>query len=31
MRFFWTFEEVDEHLKKIMTGLYHNAANAAEE
>ena len=30
MRFFWTFEEVDEHLKKIMADLYHNAANAAE-
>ncbi len=31
MRFFWTFEEVDEHLKKIMADLYHNAANAAEQ
>lgn len=31
MRFFWTFEEVDEHLKKIMTDLYHNAAAAAEQ
>ena len=29
MRFYWTFEEVDEHLKKIMTDLYHNASNAA--
>ncbi len=31
MRFFWTFDEVDEHLKKIMTDLYHNASNAAEQ
>ncbi len=31
MRFVWTFEEVDEHLKKIMADLYHNAANAAEQ
>ena len=31
MRFFWTFEKVDEHLKKIMADLYHNAANAAEQ
>ncbi len=30
MRFYWTFEEVDEHLKKIMTDLYHNASSAAE-
>ena len=29
MRFYWTFEEVDEHLKKIMTDLYHNASSAA--
>ena len=29
MRFYWTFEEVDEHLKSIMTNLYHNASNAA--
>ena len=29
MRFYWTFEEVDEHLKEIMTNLYHNASNAA--
>ena len=29
MRFYWTFEEVDEHLKKIMVDLYHNASNAA--
>ncbi len=30
MRFYWSFEEVDEHLKQIMTDLYHNAAAAAE-
>ncbi len=29
MRFSWTFEEVDEHLKEIMTNLYHNASSAA--
>ena len=29
MRFYWTFEEVDDHLKKIMTDLYHNASHAA--
>ena len=29
MRFYWTFEEVDDHLKKIMTDLYHNASRAA--
>ena len=29
MRFYWTFEEVDEHLKKIMKDLYHNASAAA--
>ena len=29
MRFYWTFEEVDDHLKKIMVDLYHNASNAA--
>ena len=29
MRFYWTFEEVDDHLKKIMTDLYHNASKAA--
>ena len=29
MRFYWTFEEVDDHLRKIMTDLYHNASNAA--
>ena len=30
MRFYWSFEEVDQHLKQIMTDLYHNAAAAAE-
>ena len=29
MRFYWTFEEVDDHLKKIMVDLYHNASRAA--
>ena len=29
MRFSWTFEEVDDRLKQIMTDLYHNAASAA--
>ena len=29
MRFSWTFEEVDDHLRKIMTDLYRNAAQAA--
>ena len=28
-RFYWTFEEVDEHLKAIMTDLYRNASAAA--
>ena len=31
MRFFWTFEEVDERLKGIMDDLYKNVKNAAEE
>ena len=31
MRFYWSFEEVDDHLKQIMDDLYRNAANAAEE
>ena len=31
MRLSWSFEEVDSHLQKIMTDLYHNVANAAEE
>ncbi|MCI9268741.1 NADP-specific glutamate dehydrogenase [Oscillospiraceae bacterium 44-5] len=30
MRFSWTFQEVDDRLKTIMTDLYHNAAQAAE-
>ena len=30
MRFSWSFEEVDDRLRHIMTDLYHNAANAAE-
>ena len=30
MRFYWTFEEVDDHLRKIMTDLYHNASSAAD-
>ena len=31
MRFFWSFEEVDEKLKGIMTDLYKNASSAAAE
>ena len=31
MRFYWSFEEVDEHLKQIMTDLYQNASAAAEQ
>ncbi len=31
MRFFWTFEEVDNHLHQIMNDLYHNVVNAAEQ
>lgn len=31
MRFYWSFEEVDNHLKRIMTDLYKNAASAAAE
>ena len=30
MRYNWTFEEVDEKLKNIMTGIFHNSYNAAE-
>ena len=30
MRYSWSFEEVDNRLRHIMTELYHNAANAAE-
>ncbi len=29
MRFYWSFEEVDDHLKRIMTDLYRNASDAA--
>lgn len=29
MRFYWSFEEVDDHLKKIMGDLYQNVVNAA--
>ena len=31
MRFSWTFEEVDSRLKQIMTDLFHNASQAAEQ
>ncbi len=31
MRFYWTFEEVDEHLRKIMRDLYRSASAAAEQ
>ena len=31
MRFSWTFEEVDGRLKQIMTDLYRNASQAAEQ
>ncbi|MDE6880419.1 MAG: NADP-specific glutamate dehydrogenase, partial [Oscillospiraceae bacterium] len=31
MRFYWTFQEVDDHLRRIMTDLYHNASHAAAE
>ena len=30
MRYSWSFEEVDNRLRHIMTDLYHNAAGAAE-
>ena len=30
-RLSWTFEEVDNRLKGIMKGIYHNSANAAKE
>ena len=30
-RLSWTFDEVDTRLKGIMTGIYHNGANAAKE
>ena len=29
MRFYWSFDEVDEHLKSIMSDLYRNASTAA--
>jgi len=29
LRMSWTFEEVDNQLKEIMKGIYHNGANAA--
>ena len=31
MRFYWTFEEVDEKLKGIMSDLYKNVSAAAAE
>jgi len=31
MRFSWTFEEVDNHLKQIMNDLYKNVVNSAEQ
>ena len=31
MRLSWSFDEVDQKLHNIMTNIYHNAANAAEE
>ena len=31
MRFYWSFEEVDNHLHQIMDDLYHNVVNAAEQ
>ena len=31
MRFFWSFEEVDNHLHRIMNDLYHNVVSAAEQ
>ena len=31
MRFFWSFEEVDNHLHQIMDDLYHNVVSAAEQ
>ena len=31
MRFYWSFEEVDNRLKQIMTDLYKNASAAAAE
>ena len=31
MRMPWSFEEVDEHLKKIMVNIYHNIDQAAKD
>ncbi|NLM49363.1 MAG: NADP-specific glutamate dehydrogenase [Clostridiaceae bacterium] len=31
MRYSWTFEEVDEKLKRIMKDIFHNSYNAAKE
>ena len=31
MRYAWSFEEVDEHLKKIMVNIYHNIDQAAKD
>ncbi len=31
MRYSWTFQEVDAKLKDIMTGIFHNIYNAAQE
>ncbi|MCR5825774.1 MAG: NADP-specific glutamate dehydrogenase [Oscillospiraceae bacterium] len=31
MRFSWTFEEVDNHLRRIMDELYHNVVSSAEQ
>ena len=31
MRLYWSFEEVDNHLKKIMGDLYNNVISAAQE
>jgi glutamate dehydrogenase (NADP+) len=31
LRMSWTFEEVDNRLKEIMKGIYHNSANAAKQ
>ena len=30
MRIFWNFDEVDSKLQHIMTGIFHNIADAAE-
>ncbi|MBR1658869.1 MAG: NADP-specific glutamate dehydrogenase, partial [Oscillospiraceae bacterium] len=31
MRLSWTFEEVDQRLKGIMEGIFHNAYDASKE